>query len=69
LEKSGREPVWIIASYTKLTTFIETDMKYFISALAGFSLSYPQSIDPKPLVQAETELGMNDEVQGDGSLH
>ena len=29
-------------------------MKYFISALAGFSLSYPQSIDPKPLIQAET---------------
>jgi hypothetical protein len=29
-------------------------MKYFISALAGFSLGYPQSIDPKPLIQAET---------------
>jgi hypothetical protein len=29
-------------------------MKYFISALAGFSLGYPQSIDPKPLFQVDT---------------
>jgi hypothetical protein len=29
-------------------------MKYFISALAGFSLGYPQNIDPMPLFQAET---------------
>ena len=29
-------------------------MKYFISALAGFLLGYPQSIDPKPLIQVDT---------------
>jgi hypothetical protein len=29
-------------------------MKHLISALAGFSLGYPQSIDPMPLFQADT---------------
>ena len=29
-------------------------MKYFLSALAGFLLGYPQSIDPKPLFQVDT---------------
>ena len=29
-------------------------MKYFISALAGFLLGYPQSIDPKPIFQVDT---------------